>query len=119
MVAHAVSPLGGSGFERYAKKSARCIGENPKTFPDTHGSPILGMGWTALGASFDDKAFRQLMDEHVWFFTLSHCPDGTFYYQPNRDNAGYGADSRLSASAAVAFILSIPRRALAVTGRQD
>lgn len=118
VVAHAVSPSGGSSFERYARKSARCIGENPDTFPDTHGSPILGMGWTALGASFDEKAFRQLMDEHVWFFTLSHCPDGTFYYQPNRDNNAqdFGAAPRLSASAATALILSIKHRSLRVTG---
>ena len=65
VVAHAVSPLGGAAFERYAKKSARCIGEYPKTFPDTHGSPILGMGWTALGASFDEKAIRPVKQSPI------------------------------------------------------
>ncbi len=116
VVAHAVSPFADAAYERYARKSARCIGENPDTFPDTHGSPILGMGWTALGASFDEKAFRQLMDEHVWYLTLAHCPDGTFYYQPNRDNNAqdFHAAPRLSASAAAALIFSIKNRSLRV-----
>jgi hypothetical protein len=48
---------------------------------------------------------------------LAECPDGTFCYQPNRDNAGYGDDSRLSASAAVALILSVGSRSLHVTGK--
>jgi hypothetical protein len=116
VVAHAVSPSGGASFQRYAKKSARCIGDKPKTFPDTHGSPILGMGWTALGASFDEKALRQLMDEHVWHFTLAHCPDGSFYYQPNRDNNAqdFSAAPRLSATAVTALVLSIKHRSLRV-----
>lgn len=25
---------------------------------------------------------------------MAHCADGTSYYQPNRDNAGYGSNSR-------------------------
>ena len=45
------------------------------------------------------------------------CADGTFYYQPNRDNAGYGADSRLKTSAVVALIFSIPKRSLCLTGK--
>jgi hypothetical protein len=58
-----------------------------------------------------------LMDANRWWFTLSQCPDGTFYYQPNRDNAGYGGDSRLSASAVTAFILTIPRGSLHISGK--
>ncbi|MCH7229086.1 DUF6288 domain-containing protein, partial [Haloferula sp. A504] len=120
VVAHAVAPsaLAGGGFEPYARRSAQCIGVNPKTFPDTHGSPLLGAGWVALGAAFDSAAFRQLMDEHAWYFELAHCPDGTFYYQPNRDNNNQDIQrySRLSASAAVALVLSIQHRSLRVMG---
>ena len=84
-VAHAVSSLGGKGFQNYAFKAAKCIATNYKTFPDTHGSAILGMGWTALGATVDKASFRSPMNNYVWYFNLAHCPNGTFYFQPNRD----------------------------------
>jgi hypothetical protein len=51
-----------------------------------------------------------------WWFALAQCSDGTYYYQPNRDNAGYGADSRLTISAVVAFLFSLERRNLALSG---
>ena len=130
------------------RAQATAIGRFPESFPDTHGSPILGMGYVALAAGLfdaleaeakgvgaDDEAeggvapglgpvgmrpgaFRSLMDSNRWWFTLAECQDGSFYYQPNRDNAGYGPDSRLSPSAAVALILSIPKGNLVVTGRR-
>jgi hypothetical protein len=108
--------LGKEGFQEYALKAARCIGENYRTFPDTHGSAILGMAWTALGATVDPVHFRSLMDQHVWHSSLAHCPDGTFYFQPNRDpNAqDYHAAPRLSASAAAALILSIKHKSLRI-----
>ena len=99
-----------------AKKYARLIGQHPESFPDTHGSPLMGMALGALGAFCDPDSFAKLMSANEWWFTLSECPDGSFYYQPNRDNAGYGSDSRITASAIVAFILSLPRKALAITG---
>ena len=97
------------GYAQYAKRAANCIGTHPDTFSDTHGSPILGMVWTALGAGVDPESFRQLMDHNRWWFTLAHCPDGTFYYQLNRDNnpQDYTAAPRLSATAATAVILLI------------
>lgn len=101
-----------------ARKHSLVIGEHPLSFPDTHGSPIMGMGYAALAANIDPENFRRLMDANRWWFTLAQCTDGSFYYQPNRDNAGYGADSRLSASAVTAFIFSIPKRNLLVTGRK-
>ena len=58
-----------------------------------------------------------LMDANRWWFVLAQCSDGSFYYQPNRDNAGYGADSRIAASAVTAFLLSIPRRSLHLAGK--
>ena len=117
-LAHYLSPSGGQAYRDYALLAARCIGNNPKTFPDTHGSPVLGMAWTALGAAIDPASFRKLMDHNLWSFTLAHCPDGTFYYQPNRDNNAqdYSAAPRLSASAATALILSVKHRKLLLTG---
>ncbi|MBM3272331.1 sialate O-acetylesterase [Candidatus Kaiserbacteria bacterium] len=49
---------------------------------------------------------------------MAHCTDGSFYYQPNRDNSGYGSDSRTIASAVTAFILTIPKRGLVMTGKE-
>ncbi|MEM7144516.1 MAG: DUF6288 domain-containing protein [Verrucomicrobiota bacterium] len=117
-VAHAVSPFDESKYRSFATKSAECIGENFNTFIDTHGSPLLGLGWTALGAAQDEDSFRSLMDEHVWHFNLSHCPDGTFYYQPNRDNnpQDYTADARLSATATTALVMAIKYGSLRVMG---
>jgi len=117
-VAHAVCPFDTKTYRAFALRNARCIGTNYKTFPDTHGSPLLGMGWTALGAAVDPASFRKLMDRHVWMFNLSHCPDGTFYYQPNRDNnpQDYTSDPRLSASATTALILSIKHKSLRMMG---
>jgi hypothetical protein len=114
VLAHALSPSGGRAFRTYARRGARCIGEHPETFPDTHGSPILGMAWTALAAGLDRRAFRRLMDEHRWFWTLTHCPDGTFVYQPNRDNnpQDYTAAPRLSAVAMAALVFTMPGRRL-------
>ncbi len=94
------------------------IGEKPLSFPDTHASPIMGMGYAALAAHIDAANWRKLMDANRWWFTLAQCADGTFYYQPNRDNAGYGGDSRLSASAVTAFIFSIPKGNLLITGKR-
>ena len=117
-LAHYLSPVGGTTYREYALRAARCIGDHPKTFPDTHGSPILGMVWTALGAGIDPPSFRQLMDHNRWCFSLAQCPDGTFYYQPNRDNNAqdYHAAPRLSATAATALIFSVPRKVLQMTG---
>lgn len=111
-------PWPDASIKARARKHSLVIGEHPLSFPDTHGSPIMGMGYAALAANVDPANFRRLMDANRWWFTLAQCADGTFYYQPNRDNAGYGASSRLSASAVTAFILSIPKGALLITGRK-
>ncbi len=117
-VAHHVSPVGGKAYREFARLNARCIGQHPTTFPDTHGSPLLGMVWTALGALPDPSMFRQLMDHNRWHFALAQCPDGTFYYQPNRDNnpQDYAADPRLCASAVTALILAVKEQNLQITG---
>lgn len=117
--AHALSPFADKGHRERALAHARAIGAHPETLPDTHGSPMMGLGYTALGAFVDPASFRKLMDANRWWFTLARCHDGTFYYQPNRDNNasdfGSGA-SRLSASAAVALIYSLKPGNLHVTG---
>ena len=120
VLAHYLSPVGGEPYRAFARRSARCIGDHPDTFPDTHGSPLLGMGWTALGAAIDSASFRKLMDHNRWSFSLAHCPDGTFYYQPNRDNnpQDYAAAPRLAATATTALIFAVKHEKLQMTGAE-
>jgi len=119
-LAHYLCPSASAAYRQYGKLCARCIAENPKTFPDTHGSPILGMVWTGLGAATDPGGFRKFMNYNRWEFNLAHCPDGTFYYQPNRDNnpQDFAAGPRLSATAATALILSVKNKKLQMTGAE-
>jgi Family of unknown function (DUF6288) len=116
-IANLLSPYDGGPYRERALAHARVIGVHPESFPDTHGSPILGMGYAALAAHAVDGSYRSLMDANRWWFILAQCPDASFYYQPNRDNAGYGADSRLAATAVTAFIFSIPKGSLHLTGK--
>lgn len=116
-VANFLCPYSKGGHRRQARQHAEVIGLHPQSFPDTHGSPVMGMAYSALAAHIEPTSFRQLMDANRWWFTMAQCNDGTFYYQPNRDNAGYGSDARMSASSVVAFIYSIPRRSLFITGK--
>ena len=117
-LAYFLSPYDDAKYRERALIHARVIGLHPQSFPDTHGSPAMGMGYSALGAFGDPDSFRTLMDANRWWFTMAQCTDGSFYYQPNRDNAGYGSDSRMTASAVTAFMLSIPSRGLVITGRE-
>jgi len=116
-VANFLAPYPGTRYLRDANRHAFAIGEYALSFPDTHGSPPMGMGYAASAASFSPPNFRRLMDANRWWFALAHCFDGSYYYQPNRDNAGFGSDSRIIASAVTAFIFSISKRNLVVTGR--
>jgi uncharacterized protein DUF6288 len=116
-LAHARDPWSKQGA-MHALAHAEMIGGQPLSFPDTHGSPLMGMGFAAAAAWQEPAAFRKLMDANRWWFSLSECADGSFYYQPNRDNAGYGPESRLQASAVTAFIFSIPRSKLRLLQRK-
>jgi hypothetical protein len=116
-VVHWTHPEYGDAHRLQALHHIEQIGMHPQSFPDTHGSPILGMGFAAAATNFDPTSFRFLMDANRYWFALAQCTDGSYYYQPNRDNAGYGADSRISASAVTAFLFSIPRQSLVITGR--
>ena len=117
-LAHHVNATGSPTFRTFANRNAVCIGNYPETFIDTHGSPLLGMAWTALGAATDPASFRKLMDHNRWAISLSQCADGSFYYQPNRDNnpQDYTVGPRLGATAATALILCIKDKKLQITG---
>lgn len=117
-IANFLSPYAGRVYRKQALAHAKVIGQHPQSFPDTHGSPAMGMAYTALGANVDPRSFRKLMNANRWWFTMSQCTDGSFYYQPNRDNAGYGSDARMTASSVVAFIFTIPKRSLVITGKK-
>lgn len=114
-IANYLSPYSDSKYKKKAVLQAKFIGKHPQSFPDTHGSPILGMGFTALAAHIDKESFRSLLDNNKWWFSLAQCHDGSFYYQPNRDNAGYGGNSRIKASAVTAFIFLLNKKNLAVS----
>ena len=118
-IAHQLSPYQGNHYRQRARLQAEVFVRHPQSFPDTDGSPIMGMGYTAVGASILPGSFNKLMAANRWWFILAECHDGSFYYQPNRDNAGYGSDSRISASAVTAFIFSIPKGNLYLTRKKS
>lgn len=118
-IANFLSPYTEAVYHERALAHARVIGLHPQSFPDTHGSPPMGMAYAALAANVDPDSFRQLMDANRWWFTMAQCTDGSFYYQPNRDNAGYGSDARMTASCVAAFIFSIPKHSLVITGKDS
>jgi hypothetical protein len=117
-IAHFLSPYPDATYRKQARRHSDIIGKHPESFPDTHGSPPMGMAYEALAANIDPANFRKLMNANRWWFTMAQCNDGTFYYQPNRDNAGYDSSARMTASCVVAFIYSIPKRNLVITGRE-
>ncbi len=116
-LANSLAPYPEPVYRRRALAHAQVMGRHPQSFPDTHGSPMMGMVYEALGVNLDPPSFRSVMDANRWWFTMAQCPDGTFYYQPNRDNAGYGDTNRVMATAVVALIYSIPRQSLTITGK--
>ncbi len=117
-IANHLSPYSEPVYRERAQAHAKVIGLHPQSFPDTHGSPTMGMAYTALAANLEPDSFRNLLDANRWWFTLAQCTDGSFYYQPNRDNAGYGSDARMTASCVVAFIFTIPKHSLVITGKE-
>lgn len=116
-IANFLSPYPDYTYRNQALRYSNIIGKHPQSFPDTHGSPPMGMAYEALGANIEAKNFRKLMTANRWWFTMAQCADGTFYYQPNRDNAGYDSRARMTASSVVAFIFTIPKRSLVITGK--
>ena len=116
-IANALSPYPDATYHERALAHSHVIGLHPQSFTDTHASPVMGMCFTALGANIVPENFRKLMDANRFWFTLAQCADGSFYYQPNRDNNGYGPDARMTATATAAFIFTIPKHSLVLTGK--
>lgn len=112
-----LAPKSSSSYRRLARKHTDVIGKHPESFPDTHASPPMGMAYEALGANIDAKNYRKLMDANRWWLTMAQCGDKTFYYQPNRDNSGYDSSARMTASCVVAFIYTMPKKNLLITGK--
>ena len=117
-IANFMSPYPEPVYRERALLHSKVIGEHPQSFPDTHGSPAMGMAYTALAANIEPANFRKLMDANRGWFALAQCTDGSFYYQPNRDNAGYGSDARMTASSVVAFIFTLPKHSLTISGKK-
>ncbi len=87
-------------------------------FLDTHASPAMGTGFLGMAAFLDPAVFREVMDENRWWFATAHTQQRTFYQQPGRQ-LGKTTDTRFSASAVAALILSLPKRNLWLTGKGE
>jgi hypothetical protein len=73
-IANFLSPYTDGDYRERALAHAKVIGKHPQSFPDTHGSPLMGMGYTAaLAANIDADSFRKLLDANRWWFTMAHC----------------------------------------------
>ena len=68
-IANFLAPYDDEAFAKRALAHARVIGSHPESFPDTHGSPILGMGFAALAANTDPASFERLMSKNRWWAT--------------------------------------------------
>ena len=92
------------------------IRERPKLFTETHGSAGVGMQWSAIALSrADPTTFRQVMDDHRWYFALARTHDGSFVAQPNRSGAvDYWLLPRDWMTATIGLILSIKEQRLHV-----
>ncbi|MCP4746012.1 MAG: hypothetical protein GY874_07705 [Desulfobacteraceae bacterium] len=116
-VAHYLSPISNSVADLHAGFLG--FDGHYKSFPDTHGNPILGISWAAMGAAYNSEGFSNLMNYHRWWFALAQTHDGNqFVSQPSRDNGGrYDSDPRVYISAAMALIFSIKDKTLHMTGK--
>ena len=61
-VANFLSPYSGGTYLADAQRHADAMGRHPQSFPDPHGSPVMGMGFAAAGVAFHANNFRLLMD---------------------------------------------------------
>lgn len=117
-IAHFVNLSESKSFKKLALSYAKAIGSENSTFPDNHGDSLLGLAWTAVGASLDPKAYRKLMDNHKWYFNLAQNPDGTFYNQPHRqhNDQNHKAGPRITATCTMALIFAIKYKSLRIMG---
>lgn len=72
-IAFFASPYREGTYLEQARRYSDIIGKHPQSFPDTHGTPPMGMAYEALAAHIEPKDFRQLMDANRWGFTRSWC----------------------------------------------
>lgn len=92
---------------------------------DGHASASMHQLWVALGASrADKKLFRKFMDECKWWFIMQQTHDGSYLVCPNRDrptncNSDLRAGPHMLATANAVIILSLSRRALQITGKEN
>jgi hypothetical protein len=86
----------------------------------THPIRIASLALLALSAPLPAQVHYQ-PNGSPWTQRASSGSDAEvpvwFYYQPNRDNAGDGPDARMTATAAAAFIFTIPKHSLLLTGK--
>ncbi len=104
----------------YADRGLQYLEQHWYYFPDCHGSPGVGMQWAALAASRSPRALRKLLDEHLWYWNLSRCPEpGQFVAQPNRSGDS-GCDylnlPRSFQAGTIGLILSLKEKRLRLTG---
>ncbi len=116
-LANQLCDYGDAKYQQQADLITTMLSDHVESFPDTHASPPLGMGWQAAATFFNPAGFEHLMRYHKWWFSLAQCPDGSFYYQPNRDNnRAYVGNLRHMMSAVMAFIFSVKNKNLHITG---
>lgn len=118
-LANFACPINSDVYLDRAMLNINCLNVHYNGMAHSHASATLGMGWAMAGAIIDDACYQNMLDRHKWFINLAHCPDGTFYCQPNRDYVVGAQDfikaPRLSMSAALAFGLSIRNKTLSMT----
>lgn len=120
-LANFVCPISDDIYLERAKLNISCLKVHYKGLAHSHASSALGIAWAMAGASLDNESYKVLLDQHKWFINLAHCPNGSFYCQPNKDYVEGAADyvktPHLSMSAALAFGLTIRNKELSMTMR--
>lgn len=104
-------------YQQRANLISSQVGTNNAFYADTHASAEIGMIWGAAGAHAQPAAFSKLMNDWKWFFNLAHNPDGSFHFQPTRENYSLGnTNPRVSMSMIMAFVFSLHKKNLRISG---
>lgn len=102
-------------YQQRAQLISTQVGTNLNYFPDTHASPVIGMIWHAAAAKVRPEGFANLLNNFKWWFNLAHNTDGTFGYQPNRDNTAEG-NLRIHMTPVIALLFSLNKKNLRISG---
>ena len=54
-----LAPKSSDSYRRLARRHSDVIGKHPQSFPDTHASPPMGMGYEALGGQHRSQELPQ------------------------------------------------------------